>query len=262
MDLGSTISLLSTKAANTLKLPKSPTHITFSGVQDSTSTPSHALVNLTMYTLQDPDNSFQISAAVVSRVTCDLPLQGATGVKELPHIKEFQLADTNFHLPGRIDLGENILDKLLQPPEVRMGAEGMPSMWKTVFGWTIRGPFTPDASVQTIQAASHVAILTVVEVTEKAFTRFWEIEEPPHMEAVLTPEEHCVQSHYSNHHSFLPTLGRYEVTLPKTPDAPTLRESRSQALQHFTSNERSLLRKGTWEKFQAVVQEYMDLGHA
>ena len=87
LDSGSTISLISTKAANTLQLAKIPTHITFSGVQDSTSTPSHALVTVSMSPLQAPDQSFQISAAVVPKVTCDLPLQGAAGVQELPHIK-------------------------------------------------------------------------------------------------------------------------------------------------------------------------------
>ena len=71
-----------------------------------------------------------------------------------------------------------------------------------------------------------------------------------------------MQEHYSQTHSFVPTAGKYEVTLPKKPNAPALGESRSQALQHFKANERSLLRTGTWEKFQAVVQEYLDLGRA
>ena len=207
---------------------------------------------------------FQISTAVVPRVTCNLPLQGATGVRELPHIQGLQLADPNFHMPEHIDLllGEDILHKLLQPPEVRMGAEGTPSTWKTAFGWAIRGPFTPDSTQQTHQAASHVMIPTVVESTEKALTWFWESEEPPHMGEVLTQEEHLVQTHYSNTHVFLRTVGRYEVTLPKKPDASYLGESRSQALQRYTSNERSLMRNGTWDKFQKVIQEYLELGHA
>ena len=79
LDSGSTISLISTKAANSLQLPKTPTHITFSGVQDSASTPSHALVTVSMSPLQAPDQPFQISAAVVPKVTCDLPLQGTSG---------------------------------------------------------------------------------------------------------------------------------------------------------------------------------------
>ena len=144
LDSGSTISLLSTKAANTLKLQNCyPHHLQWSaGLYLIT------LVNVAMYPLQAPDNQFQISAAVVPRVTCDLPLQGAAGVKELPHLKDLQLADPNFHLPGRIDLllGENILSRLLHPPEVRMGPEGTPSAWKTVFRWVIRGPFTPDST--------------------------------------------------------------------------------------------------------------------
>ena len=52
------------------------------------------------------------------------------------------------------------------------------------------------------------------------------------------------------------------MTLPKKELDLTLGDSRSQALKHFHSNERSLLHKGTWEKFQAVIKEYLDLGHA
>ena len=87
-------------------------------------------------------------------------------MKDLPHLKDLELLR----------------------PDVRVGPEGTPIAWKTVFGWTIRGPFTPD-STSTIQAATHVTIPTVVESIEKALTRFWEAEEPPTMEAALTPEE-------------------------------------------------------------------------
>ena len=263
LDSGSTATLLSTKAANTLKLPKTATYITFSGVQDSHTSPSRSLVNVTVSSLQPPRNNFKISAAIIPRVTCDLPLQGVTGAKELPHIKGLPLADPDFDKPGRIDLllREDILDELIIPEKARKGEKGTPSACKTVFGWAIHGRFTP-ASPNTIRATSNVVIPTVMEPEEKALTRFWEIEEPPHMETALTPEEQYVQKHYSNTHVFLPTAGRYEVTLPKKPDALPLGESRGQALQCYVSNERSLLRKGTWDKFQAVIQEYLDLGHA
>ena len=52
------------------------------------------------------------------------------------------------------------------------------------------------------------------------------------------------------------------MTLPRKPDAPRLGNSRAHALQRFYANERSLVRKGIWEKFQQVVQEYLDLGLA
>ena len=111
---GSTISLISTGAANSLQLLRTQTHITFSGVQDSTSDPYHALVSVKMSSLQEPEQPYHISAAVVPKVTCNLPLQGASGVQDLPYLKDLELADPTFYLPGRIDLllGENILSQL------------------------------------------------------------------------------------------------------------------------------------------------------
>ena len=160
LDSGATFTLISTKAMKTLGLHKSNTCITIKGVQNRDSNPSHSLTNFTLSPVQEPDKAFHISAAVVPEVTCDLPLQGATSVKELPHIKELSLTDPQFHSPGRIDhvLGENILDKLLLPREVRTGPEGTPSAWRTVFGWAIRGQYTPDNAGPTGQAAVHLAI--------------------------------------------------------------------------------------------------------
>ncbi len=144
------MSLISSKAANTLKLPKTTTHLTFSGVQDSHSSHSHSLVTVCLSTvclssLPESQHEFNISAAVVPKVTCDLPLQGAEGVRDLPHLKGLQLTDPTFYLPDRIDLllGENILTQLFVPPDISIGPEGTPSAWKTVFGWAIRGPHTP-----------------------------------------------------------------------------------------------------------------------
>ena len=262
LDSGSTISLISTKAANSLQLAKTQTHITFSGIQDSNSAPSHALITVSMSSVQAPNQPYQISAAVVPKVTCDLPLQGAAGVQDLPHLKGLELADPTFYLPGRIDLllGENILSKLLKP-DIRVGPEGTPIAWKTVFGWAIRGPFTPSAQ-GTVRAATHVTIPTMVTSTDQMLTRFWESEEPPTMKTALTPEEEQVQRHFETTCVYLPSAKRYEVSLPRKPGVAALGDSRTQALQRYQSNERTLLRKGTWEPFQAVIQEYLDLGHA
>ena len=52
------------------------------------------------------------------------------------------------------------------------------------------------------------------------------------------------------------------MTLPRRPGLPPLGDSRPRALQRYQANERAILKKGTWKAFQAVVQEYLDLGHA
>ena len=52
------------------------------------------------------------------------------------------------------------------------------------------------------------------------------------------------------------------MTLPRKQSSLPLGESCTQALQRYLSNERSLMRKGTFGVFQQVVQEFLDLGHA
>ena len=68
-------------------------------------------------------------------------------------------------------------------------------------------------------------------------------------------------SHFANHHTYLPT-GRYQVTLPRKTESWVLGESRKQPLQRFQTNERSIMKRGTWKAFQEVIQQYLDLGHA
>ena len=91
--------------------------------------------------------------------------------------------------------------------------------------------------------------------------RFWEIEESSMSFQCLSPEEQEIIAHFKANYVLLPA-GRYEVTLPKIPEAPPLGESRPQAVNHYMANERSILRRGIYEKFQRVIQEYLDLGHA
>lgn len=52
------------------------------------------------------------------------------------------------------------------------------------------------------------------------------------------------------------------VALPKNPNSIPIGESRSQALKHFLSLERSLATKGRFIDFDAVMQEYLVLKHA
>lgn len=60
---------------------------------------SHAVdVNLLPVNFNKP--KLTLNASVVSKATCDLPLQGATSVKQLPHLKDLVLADPTFDKPG------------------------------------------------------------------------------------------------------------------------------------------------------------------
>ena len=52
------------------------------------------------------------------------------------------------------------------------------------------------------------------------------------------------------------------MPLPKRPEAKPLGESRSQAVRRFLLLERALLSRNLFEDFNAVMQEYFDMGHA
>ena len=56
--------------------------------------------------------------------------------------------------------------------------------------------------------------------------------------------------------------GRFIVPLLKDPNAQPLGESRSQAVKRFFSLERSLNGKGRFPDFDAIMREYLELGHA
>ena len=105
LDSASTLSILSTKAKKTLSLKKSEhkTFITGVGAASCSATPCPMVkVNLSS-SFQEEWNK-DVTVAVMDRVTDDLPLQGASAARRLPHLQNLHLADKNFHKPGTIDL--------------------------------------------------------------------------------------------------------------------------------------------------------------
>ena len=69
---------------------------------------------------------------------------------------------------------------------------------------------------------------------EELIQRFWNIEKVASTQC-HTPEEQVTVDHFHATHSFL-SSGIYEVSLPKKPDALSLGESRTQALNRFKTN--------------------------
>lgn len=67
---------------------------------------SHAqsLTNLVVSPLQKSNKEINVSAVIVSRVTCDLPSQHIPLKTEWNHLTDLVLADPDFGRPGKIDL--------------------------------------------------------------------------------------------------------------------------------------------------------------
>ena len=202
------------------------------------------------------------TASVLNKLTADLPFVPAPGVRKLPHLKGLQLADPKFDVPGRIDLviGSDLLPRVLLM-EYRTGAPGTVAAYNTIFGWAILGPYGKTEG-RGNACVSYQQTNPEQEQGDHLLQRFWQQEEIDPPQPTLSPEEILVQEHYTEHVSYNAVSCRYTVRLPVKKESPALGDSRHQAVQRFMENERATQQKGIYAKFQQVVQEYLDLGHA
>ena len=223
----------------------------------SHNSPLHAVASFSISPVLNPTKKFNVTAVIVPRVTCDLPLHPVLLDTKWEHIIDLLLADPDFGRPGRVEmlLGINLFVQLLRQGR-QIGPPGSPSAFETEFGWVLAGRtciIIPCHLVTT----HHVAMVTGDDILRK----FWEIEEHPKDSQSLSPDEQFVAQHFKdNHHHY--EKGSFVVPLPKKPHAKQLGESRSQAVRRFLSLERSLRAKGQFEAFNAVMDEYFEMGHA
>ena len=264
LDSGSTLSILSSKVMKHLFLNKIGKYVSISGVSNKSTKKDHPLAKVTLSSNFKQDWSRKITVAGMDELTRELPLQEAHYVRSMDHIKHLSLADEQFDQPGKIDilLGQNIWRHLFLEGKSK-GTEDQPEAWLTVFGWTILGTYNPNS-----QAGAQSAITYVISPTEGGLTtdqwlcKFWQLEEPSAYVTEKTPTEVKVEEFYERTHSYDSTQNQYTVRLPRSEDKSGLGESRTQALNRARANERSLIRKDKLLQFQAVMQEYLDLGHA
>ena len=256
LDSASSASFVSERLVKGLCLPRLHQNTTISGVAGLTSSSRQALTNLTISSTQS-NSKFDITAIVVPRVTCDLPVQPVPFSSSWTHLDGLPLADPDFGCPGRVDLllGVDIFTAALLHGR-RTGSPGTPAAFETVFGWVLAGS-TAHCTPGSIVASHH----TFVTTDDDLLRRFWEIEENTKHESILSPEETSVVQHFERSHRRAPD-GRFIVPLPKRPHAPPLGESRSHAVRRFLSLENSLHAKGEFEAFDSVMQEYFDMKHA
>ena len=260
LDTGATLSLITSKLAHQLQLPKEPCSLTLTGVTGTTNGTTSHMVSFSISDIHNRHTKFHVQAPVVPKVTTDLPLFNAKKVRDYPHLQGLQLADPRFDTPGRIDiiLGIDVWDQIELPGKI-LGVPSQPSAKNTIFGWAIYGKCLDNANSI---AVHHISVnhLSVVPSCNELLQRFWDSEEIRAVSQTHSSEEQAVLDHYKDNHLY--TGGKYQVALPKKSGHQALGESRQQAIRRYYTNERSLHKHGNWDKFQSVVQEYFDLGHA
>ena len=201
LDSGSTMSFVTERIVQSLGLPRRSQKLTVSGIGGMVSKSSQSSVSsLNVSSLYLPNTDYTITAVVVPRVTCNLPLQSIGDASHWSHISRLPLADPDFATPGRIDvlLGADIYaDIMLQGR--RIGPPGTPTALETRFGWVLTGRTQTQ-----YRSASYVSIAfqhTAVATGDDLLRMFWEVEENPKDSINLTPEERRVMCHFHENHS-------------------------------------------------------------
>lgn len=141
LDSGSTMSFVSERIAQSLGLRRRSQRLTVSGIGcTSSKSPLSSVSTLEISSLYSPETKYALTAIIVPRVTCDLPLQPVHNSSNWSHISSLPLADPDFGTPGRIDLllGADIYADVLLYGR-RCGPPGTPTAFETRFGWVLTG---------------------------------------------------------------------------------------------------------------------------
>ena len=260
LDNASSASFVSERLVQSLSLSRVNQHVRVSGIGGlSQRAPIQSISSFQVSPVGPNKRKIGVTAVVVPKVTCDLPLAPVPYQFNWKHISDLPLADPGFGQPGRIDilLGVDVFVDALHHGR-RSGPPESPTALETEFGWVLCGGAGPslDSPVNVCVTCLH----SFVTSGDDILRRFWEIEEAPPNQLALSMEERTVVRHFEAKHS-RSSEGRFVVPLPRNPSAKSVGESRSQAVRRFLSLERTLTAKGRFKELDDVMQEYLHLGH-
>ncbi|XP_062122497.1 uncharacterized protein LOC133836179 [Drosophila sulfurigaster albostrigata] len=259
IDSGSEATFISERLFRRIKLPFQSVRAQVSGLNHAVAAQSQKLCHSSIGSPTKPRLHIETSAFVIPQLAGKLPSfdMPRTFLKDLPAI---ELADPHFYKSAQIDIliGADILPSVIlsgSRPNICGSLLGQ----ETVFGWILTGPVSQGMST-TVSAFSTRVALQAEEQLDSLLSKFWEVEDIP---AKLIKESDFVCEENFVKTTSRSKCGRYRVTLPfRKPDGIELGHSRSIALAQFLKNENRLSRNDSLkEQYNAVLQEYVDLGH-
>ena len=221
LDSGSTASFMSERLSQSLSLARSHQSTKLHGITGLIhSSPIQAIASFNISPVHDTTRKHSLTAVIVPKVTCDLPLHPILCDIQWKHLTGLRLVDPHFNCSGKVDflLGVEIFTEVLRQGR-RIRPPGLPVTIETEFGWVIAGKLYSTSTPPLTIVSNHATV-----TTDEILQRFWEVEENPRDNANLSVEEKMVVQHFSEKH-YRTVEGRFVVTLPKKPQAKVLGES-------------------------------------
>ena len=258
LDSGADTCSITSKIANHLKLKNLKETVAVTSFAND----DEVIFNTTSFQISSrlrADWNHQVVAVIVDKITGDQPMEDASAVKAWSESRGLTPADPKFHKPGRIDvlIGADVL------PFVQTTSETPTSVIAvdTVFGHAFMGTYVPTTK-GSIQLAVTTASKKEMEGLNQQLIRFWEAEQPLVAASPYSKSELRALAEYADTHRFNQAEKLYQVSMPRRLEKRQLGESKTQALQRYFQNIRSLEKKGSLQQFKDALQEYVDLGHA
>ncbi|KMQ88387.1 hypothetical protein RF55_12140 [Lasius niger] len=208
LDQGSEVTLISERAVQTLRLPRSQTFIPLIGVGEQSSNRTRGITTFKITSLYNSE--FQISAHILKKLTNLIPSDQIIG-KSWSHLEGLSLADPQFGSPGSIDLliGADIYPQIIKEG-LGKGSLDAPIAQLTSIGWVISGPVSSESSLLSARSY-HISMDSQLY---DLLHRFWQLEEiTANRESSMTPENQDCEQQFKDTHS-RDKKGRYVVRLP------------------------------------------------
>ena len=199
LDNASSASFVTERLVQTLCIPHVHQNVRMSGIAGSTpKSPIQSIASLQISAARPDGRKIDLTAIVVPRVTCDLPLYPVPLGLDWKHVTDLSLADPQFGQPGRIDilLGVNVFTDVLLHGR-RNRPPGSPVAFETEFGWVLSGSTDGGASQEQVNLQA-TAFHACAGSGDDILHKFWELEESPSNASV---DECIVVRHFEeNHH--------------------------------------------------------------
>ncbi len=246
LDSGSTFSVITEKLAADLKLKRIHDPVVFLGCADPVTCKFAVRASLTSLTTSVPPVPFYLH--VVPKIPFLKPPARVENIKSTPGIQHYKLADPE--LGGATD----ILLSLYDAVNIFTGALFKVDDYiaqPTVFGLCISGLHDHDSASPVLNIAQSVSCIEPSPHWDDQVIAEAPIHSPTNLKVLKDFDDTNTR-----------VEGRFAVSLPRVDDPPPIGDTRRQAMSRLLANERSLSAKGKLEAFSAVMQEYLDLGHA
>ncbi len=246
LDSGAAIPMMTEHLATELNLKRVYNPIPVHGITGTTH--CKFMVCTDLYSLDSRFCSDNVTFTVIPSLENQRTPKNRAEILARPDLRHFSLADPE--LGGNVDLllGIEQTSDLTTGKPFKIGnLRALP----TQLGLCLSGP---------LGEADQPAVLTLAPTTlSDDLSKLWQLDQVEETSPFSKEETSAIEQFKS---TCKIVEGRYSVSLPRIEQAPSLGDSRRQALSRLYSNEKSLSSKEKLTAFQEVLAEYFSLDHA